>query len=259
VGNATGTISNSYATGNITAGPNMNSIGGLAGSSSTSVANSFATGSINVGAGGSAIGGLVGDAGGTIASSYATGGVVAGLGVSNVGGLVGFNVATITETYATGAVSGTTNVGGLVGNNISGTVTTSYWDTTTSGTITGVALGVATGATGRATAQMQTKLNFAGWLITDMGGSTGGVTWRIYEGQTGPLLISFLNPITVTANNDAKAYDGVAYSGGNGYTSSIGGAILLGAPTYGDTSQGALNAGAPYNISIGGLYSDQFG
>jgi len=110
-------------------------------------------------------------------------------------------------------------------------------------------------------AGMTTMSNFtnAGWNIANTGGA--GMIWRIYEGQTAPLLTTFLTQTTVTASDASKTYDGLAYSGGNGYTASVAasyGGGLLGTPLYGGTSQGATNAGS-YAISISGLYSGQFG
>jgi hypothetical protein len=73
------------------------------------------------------------------------------------------------------------------------------------------------------------------------------------------LLRSFMTPLTVTANNDTKTYDGQAFSGGNGvdYSGPPTG-NLLGTVSYGGTSQGATNAGN-YVIAPGGLYSNQQG
>ncbi len=63
--------------------------------------------------------------------------------------------------------------------------------------------------------------------------------------------------ITTTANADSKPYDGLAYSGGNGATSSgfVNGdseGALSGTLTYGGTSQGAIDVGT-YTITPGGL------
>jgi hypothetical protein len=65
--------------------------------------------------------------------------------------------------------------------------------------------------------------------------------------------------VTVTANDASKTYDGAAYSGGNGVTSSgfVNGdtaASLGGVLSYGGTSQGATNAGS-YVITPGGYTS----
>ncbi|WP_163360655.1 GLUG motif-containing protein, partial [Klebsiella aerogenes] len=76
---------------------------------------------------------------------------------SKVGGLVGYNQGAITRTYATGAVSGSSDVGGLVGNNSPvGRVTSSFWDTTTTGMSQGYGSNFYTfNATGLTTAQLQ--------------------------------------------------------------------------------------------------------
>jgi filamentous hemagglutinin family protein len=64
-------------------------------------------------------------------------------------------------------------------------------------------------------------------------------------------------PLTVTANDARKTYDGRAFSGGNGvsYAGFVNGetvAVLGGSPSYGGTAQGAVNAGS-YAISASGL------
>ena len=68
--------------------------------------------------------------------------------------------------------------------------------------------------------------------------------------------------LTVTANNDAKMYDGVAYSGGNGVALSglVNGetvANLGGSLSYGGTAQGALNVGS-YAIAPAGFTSANY-
>ena len=100
-----------------------------------------------------------------------------------------------------------------------------------------------------------------GWDIANTGGTSA--VWRIYEGNTYPLLRSFLNPLTVSANDNRKAYTGFAYSGGNGVTYSgfVNGeteAVLSGSLDYGGNSQGAINIGS-YVITPGGYYSNQQG
>jgi hypothetical protein len=202
VGNNFGTIANSYNTGTVT---NVNGgweVGGLAGSNSGTITNSYNTGSVT---GSSYVGGLAGNSwSGTITNSYSTGSVT---GTTYVGGLVGYNGNAITNSYSAGTVSGTTNVGGLVGWNNVGTITNSYWDTTTSGQAT------SSGGTGLTTAQMKTMASFTGWSIVNTGGSNA--VWRIYEGHTYPLLKSFLTPLTLTGAPDvAVTYNGAAQSGG---------------------------------------------
>ena len=116
-----GTITSSYATGDVTGTEEI--VGGLVGENTKSITSSYATGTVM---GTNSVGGLVGvnDEDGTITSSYATGDVS---GTRNVGGLVGYTEGgMITSSYATGDVSGNHNVGGLVGHNDNGTITSSY-------------------------------------------------------------------------------------------------------------------------------------
>ncbi len=68
--------------------------------------------------------------------------------------------------------------------------------------------------------------------------------------------------LSVTANNDAFAYDGTSYSGGNGvvyagFVNTETSAVLGGALTYGGSSQGATNANT-YAITPGGLTSTNY-
>jgi hypothetical protein len=65
--------------------------------------------------------------------------------------------------------------------------------------------------------------------------------------------------LTLTANNEGKTYDGLAYSGGNGVTGTgfVNGesvADLGGSLSYGGTSQGAVDVGS-YGITPSGLTS----
>ncbi len=68
--------------------------------------------------------------------------------------------------------------------------------------------------------------------------------------------------LTVTAANDSKTYDGLAYSGGNGvsYSGFVGGedsTVLGGTLSYSGSSQGALNAGL-YQVMPQGLSSGNY-
>ncbi len=69
-------------------------------------------------------------------------------------------------------------------------------------------------------------------------------------------------PLTVTANDDRKLYDGAAYSGGNGvtYAGFVNGedsSVLGGLLAYGGSSQGAVEAGT-YSIDPSGLTSNNY-
>ena len=152
VGYNTGFVISSFATGPVTSD---SSAGGLVGfHQSKLISGSYATGPVS----GSPAGGLVGTiatprAEATIRASYATGSVDGG----TAGGLVGrvYDEGIITASYATGRVAGS-RTGGLVGRNERGTVTNSYWDTSTSGHTSG------SPGSGRTTSQLQSPRSYSG-------------------------------------------------------------------------------------------------
>ena len=222
-------------------------VGGLVGYNQKGTINtSYATDTVTGGA--TDVGGLTGNNSGTISNSYATGSVT-GTG-GTVGGLSGANGDTITNAYATGSVTGVAStVGGLLGNN-GGTVTNSYWKSSV--TTTGIGGGTTTGATGLTDAQIEQQANFNTWDFNN--------TWVIYSGFTTPFLRVFMKPLTVTAADASKTYDGLAFSGGTSvtYTPCPDNSLILGTLGYGGTSQGAINAGS-YAITPLGLYSNQQG
>ena len=120
-------------------------IGGLVGINNGTISNAYATGNVSTDSNSSglpsrSIGGLVGHNSGNISNAYATGNVSAGSDPSSnsVGGLVGINNGTISNAYATGSVSGlnSNSIGGLLGSN-SGTINASFWNITTTGQNTG--------------------------------------------------------------------------------------------------------------------------
>lgn len=156
-GRSTGIVSDCSTSGTVAGKDN---VGGLIGANWRSIERSSS--SADVTATGSNIGGLVGlntnGANRLIIDSYATGAVSGG---DTVGGLVGLKESTakITNCYSIGPVSGSSNVGGLVGTSAgaANTVTSSYWDTTTSGTSTSAA------GIGRTNALMKQQSTFTGW------------------------------------------------------------------------------------------------
>jgi filamentous hemagglutinin family protein len=249
-----GAISSSHASGTVTGITGSSSVGGLVGFNyrNAPITDSYATGTVS---GSSYVGGFVGNNdGGVISNSYATGGVSGG-GLDS-GGLVGLNDGTISNSYATGRVAGAGNgVGGLVGSNQGqGTVTGSFWNSDIDAI--GIGAGTSTGAQGLSSGGIMTMSNFssAGWNIADSGGS--GDVWRIYAGNTAPLLASFLTPLTVTAENAAHAYTGTPVTGLTNANYSVTGAA---------TSGHLYNLNNPYNgaVNVGvydaDLYSDQQG
>ena len=254
-----GTITRSYNLGNVSG---ASFVGGAVGTNVNggSVSLTYSRGAVT--GSGNSIGGLVGNnSQGAISNSYATGAVSGG---TSVGGLIGSNylgssyATSVANNYATGAISGSSSLGGLIGNNYvdpsaTGSISGNFWDTTTTGRSAGIGTGTPGGVTGLDATGMTDLSNFtaAGWSIDDAGGS--GATWRIYDGETAPLLRFLLTPVTVTADNASKTYDGSAYTGFT-YTSSDSNAGFDG--TLGSNLTSA-NAGT-YSIDRG-LYSDQFG
>ena len=191
--NGNGTITECYSTSSVNGYAYAQYVGGLVGQNGGigTVSKCYSTGSVN---GYSEVGGLVGENyRGTVSNCYSTGSVI---GFANVGGLVGRSLyGTVTECYSTSSVNGSylvgglvggnsgssctvincystgsvnggipgSYVGGLVGRNLDGsTVSSSFWDTQTSGQSTSA------GGTGKTTSQMQTQSTFtsAGWNFT---------------------------------------------------------------------------------------------
>ena len=127
-----GTITDSYATGDVTAtgGVTWHTVGGLAGSSGGPLTGSYATGDVTATGGVNvAVGGLAGvnGSGWPIIGSYATGDATAtgNTGIVGVGGLVGDGFyGDVAASYASGDVTATGGAyvatGGLVGRNRGG-------------------------------------------------------------------------------------------------------------------------------------------
>ncbi len=161
VGRNQGTVSNSYARGEVSG--NSEYIGGLIGYCMWGgiVEKSYAD-VIVEGDGATQVGGLVGEHRydeSEIRDSYSTGDVS---GDSSVGGLVGRNSydAAVINSYSTGQVSGTS--GGLIGNLFQSNdpITDSYWDTETSG------IDTSAGGEGKTTSEMMQEGTFP-WDHTD--------------------------------------------------------------------------------------------
>ncbi|ADG93729.1 filamentous hemagglutinin family outer membrane protein [Arcobacter nitrofigilis DSM 7299] len=168
-------------------------VGGLVGyNDHSTITNSYATGNVS---GDDTVGGLVGlNKYSSITNSYATGKVS---GDNTVGGLVGKNSSSsqITNSYATGNVSGNTHGGGLVGFNEYSTIINSYWDIDTTGQTNGVGLGSSAGATGiyssTNTKNAFDEATYVGFDFTN--------TWFMIEGETRPFLRS---EYSTTITND---------------------------------------------------------
>ncbi|MGK5078395.1 YDG domain-containing protein [Janthinobacterium sp. HLX7-2] len=201
------------------------------------------------------VGGLVGRNGGSISNAYATGtvGALANSGSqvtqANLGGLIGWNAAggNVSNVYSTGAVAGndfTANtVGGLVGRG-DANVVHGYWNVDTAG----IALDQG-GATGLNNAQMQQQGSFGGFDFSSV--------WRIYDGNTMPMLKAFLKPLRVdiTDNASGKVYDGnvASFLGTLAYAGLLDGDTgVNGSLSYGNN---ARNVG---NYGLTGLWSTKY-
>ena len=187
-------ITNCYSTGSLTG---VQYIGGLVGFiQDGSVNNCYSSATVGTGSV-SVPGGLVGFNNGNIANCYATGAVT---GFNLEGGLVGLNglEGTITTSYATGVVSNGNWHGGLVGYDDGVTITTCFWDVTT----TGQALSQGSDETiyGKTTLQMKTNTTFldAGWdyTIWNIGdGINNGYPYLDWQNPTGTPLTSIALPV----------------------------------------------------------------
>jgi filamentous hemagglutinin family protein len=229
------------------------------------------------------VAGLVGlNNGGTLDNSYVSGTIS---GYTYVGGLAGANqgYGHISDSYFSGSVSGTSSyIGGLVGRNGAfspldnsyaavtmpgggnykgavvgqnqdyAQVNACFWDATLYATGIGQVQGPnsTNDATGLTAGQMKSYAVFSAksWDIAGTGGTSA--VWRIYDGQSTPLLRSFLTPITVSPTSGTRTYDGTADTLGVSY-SVVPNATLLGSPTI----TGAGRNATTHSLAVSGLYS----
>ena len=272
----TGTVSNSYSTGSVTNTDNSHGgydfVGGLAGDNAGTIEYSYSTGSVtntDNSYGDDSVGGLAGYNTGTVSNSYSTGSVTntdySTYGNDRVGGLAGYNnTGTISNSYSTGSVTITyssgygsdfvlDSVGGLAGYNNTGTITDSYWDTTTSGQSSSA------GGTGLTDAHMKLSSYFTDFNITTDPSLASSYIWFQYDGNTYPLLRSFMTPLTVSADATVT-YNGRAQTGTptTSYSIATDTSDISGTLTYTNPSN-AVNAGTYNFTNLGGLYSNQQG
>ncbi len=104
----------------------------------------------------------------------------------------------------------------------------------------------------------QGATNAGGYVITPQGQTSGNYAITFNDGA----LTVNQAALTVTADDDSKTYDGLAYSGGNGVTytgfvNSETSAVLGGTLSYAGTSQGATNVGT-YVLTPQGLTSGNY-
>lgn len=195
-GSSTGTIGQSYAA-TVVTGSGGN-VGGLAGTNTGTITQSYATGSVTGGDG--ATGGFVGlnNESGSITDAYTTASVTKGL---MVGGFAGMNdgSATIARSYATGSIVGQGDIytGGFLGITGGGQVSSSYWDTGTTGqnSSDGQVEGLATGDA---------------FLSASYSSFDFDNTWYMVDGYTRPFLRSEYS--TVIGNTHQLQLMGMAPS-----------------------------------------------
>lgn len=194
-----GTISHSYATGNMTSAGTLFYgydtilwVGGFCGHNTGGAINScYSTGDVACGSAelgqGEESGGFCGrnSASGEIRDCFSAGDVICGPITGGgprerwVGGFCGTNDASIINCYSTGMVdTDATGKAGFCYINYS-TIQDSFWDTETSGILTAGLGGTISGVSGKTTTEMQTQSTFVGWDF--MGESANGENeiWRM--------------------------------------------------------------------------------
>ncbi|MEW6645207.1 MAG: MBG domain-containing protein [Pseudomonadota bacterium] len=242
------TIANAYASTSVSLTSYGGQSGGLIASLKGSMlVNSFATGDVIAGPSAD-VGGLIGLAyGSTVRDVFATGSVtgVTGTSLGFIGGLIGQDISggTLTNAYATGAVAGGANayVGTLLGAH--GTVLTNgYVDTTTSGA--GAAFGRITTGTGGATTLSTAQ--FQSGAASGLGSAfTGGTNGRY------PYLKSFFPNGVQVVSGYAMQQDGV--SPWQTRVSAANGGALLGSASTGVNGYYYIFAPAGSGTDINGI------
>ncbi|MES2219298.1 MAG: hypothetical protein V4501_12920, partial [Pseudomonadota bacterium] len=231
-----GTVQNSFTTGNIT-GTNAN----------------FGTGS------GFGVGGLIGQAsGGTILNTYSYANVNSPV-PNSIGGLIGANFASVNYSYSTGLITTASgsNVGGLIGCACGGSYTSNYWDITSSGQALGINEQTVSNITGYSTSSMVGGSgNFTGWGFSTS--NPGSANW--FSNGTMPILqmeyntqISNGYQLELANMNMAASYslaNNINMSGVNSVQDAWGGTgfIPLGGVNNTATFTGTLN-GAGHTIT----------
>lgn len=240
--NAIGRIDNVHVTGSVNAGFTANDdradsrqVGGLVGLNEGVITRSSSGASVS---GEISVGGLVGENNGSISNSYSSNGQVKGLsGDNRIGGLVGTNLGTLNSVYSASTIDSFYG-GGLVGSSPYGGVISSYWDLSSRAN--------SAGGTGLSSVEMKQQASFAGFDFNTV--------WRIYEGNTTPLLRSALTPLDVSAAPVTKVYNAAVtpFTGTPAYSRPVNtDRDLQGELTYGD----AVNVGT---YGLNGLYSTIF-
>ena len=156
--NRSGTVTNCYYTGAVTASGDYAYVGGVCGHNEGTVTSCYHTSTVTASNNYAYVGGVCGYNEGTVTNSYHTGTVTAAGNSAWVGGVCGMNSSTITNCYHTGAVTATGNlseIGGVCGDNWN-TTTNCYFDSTVYiGNAVGADYATDTTAEGKPTAECQ--------------------------------------------------------------------------------------------------------
>ena len=195
-------------------------VGALVGGNAGEVVACYTAGSVT---GNLNVGGLVGLSGGSsaaILSSYSTASVT-GSGTAlappgHIGGLLGrFSAGAVTHTYATGLITrgrgSSTYIGGLIGRaNTTSGITKSYYDTSTSGCVSGGSNGCTGSAggsevVGRTSTQLKTPTGYTGIYSTwnaNLDGQTGADDPWNFGASTDYPTLTYGKPIDYDSDND---------------------------------------------------------
>ena len=250
-------IEKAYNAGKITGrrdNDNETLVGGIVGINWGTIKEAYNTGTISyAGTKGTSIGGIAGknENNGTLSSveNVYNAGII--IGTQFVGGIVGYHQSgTIKYAYNTGGISGDNNKGGIVGYQYNGSVDSSYF--TKGGGSSGIQID---------DSELKQFNTFAGstlaenqrWDMSQTGGA--GKVWRIYEGQTAPLLTAFLKTkdvITETEyNGTEQSFDENLVTGDSHITATVTGETGYAKQTDAKKDDGLAGS----NV----LYSDQLG
>ena len=265
-----GTITECYATGtDSSVSSGHPTVGGLVGSNMNTIRNSYTDVTVYASTSDndySYAGGLVGNNTGIISDCY-TKGTTTAISMGNgsttqalSGGIVGMNSGnSLSKCYAMGKASASTPncaregakvEGALIGLRLSSENFIGFWNKATGGSS---ACENCTGAVGLDSASMFQSSNFTGFDYDSI--------WFQYNGQTTPILRAFMTPLTITAKDTTKFYDGSAFNGDNGVSyslPSVDNHLIFGSLKFSGTHQGAIDTGT-YTINIDGLWSTQHG
>ncbi len=286
-------ITESFVSGNVVS-VNGTNIGGLVGLNGGAITDAYATGAVG-GAGATKVGGLVGANTGSITRTYASGAVTGNADIGGLVGTNSGTVnASYWDMQSSGMM---TSAGGTGKTTVEMKTLSTFagWDIDDAGntgktwriygnqtapllrhfmapvTITGggsiVYNGTLQSGSGMTYTDTVTGLpldtsnpRFARILTgayKDVGTYAVSYSDQLGYDITGENLTITPAPLTVTANNYSKIYDGQSYAGGNGvsYSGFVNGetsAVLGGSLVYGGSSQGAKDVGQ-YSITASGL------